>query len=448
MKWPFKRSREAIKKQATLKPVGLVDLTSQRSSFESPPYNFQTILDAYNTDSYVRQALDKYIELIFKASWVLSGKNAKAINYIRSRFMYMSTVLNKPMEQFFIEMAEDLVKYSNVFIVKSRATIPGVKATGLNGKKPVAGYFLLSPITMQISRDVNGNVLKYRQVLANQTLDLDPADVIHIYYKRERGYAFGTPFLVPVLDDIRLLRQLEENVARMVHKHIFPLYKYKVGLPEAGYEATEEEMLAVQNLLNNMPIDGGIALPERHDIDIIGANSAVLSVAEYLSYFENRVFTGLGVPPNIMGRTDSSNRSTADNMTAEMHDIVQALQKTLSIGIDFYIIRELLLEGGFDPINSQEDIVGFKFNEIDKSSQIASENHAIQKFINNTISHDEFRTEIGMDPASDYAKYFYNLFPKSDLSSAGLVANKDMPANQHGTLQAPKANADINTERG
>lgn len=426
-------------KNIKVKKVGLVEVIGGRDQFNGPDFDLEEILNAYNTDGYIRQALDKYIELMFKAGWSFSSKNANALEYIKLRFAYMALATGQPTEQLFIEMSEDLVKYSNVFVAKSRTQIPGVKAKGITGSQPIAGYFILSPLTIGIARDTDGTTRKYQQTVpgASKPIEIKPEDMVHIYYKRERGDAFGTPFLVPVLDDVKLLRQLEENVARLVYKHLHPLYKYKVGLAQAGYESDEDEIDQVKMELEEMPLEGGLVLPERHDVDVVGAEGQALSVENYLKYFEQRVFTGLGVSASMMGRSDSSNRSTAETQSSEMHDRVKAFQKTLALFINSFIINELLLEGGFDPINRPEDTVSFQFTEIDLGSKIAVENHAIQKFVQNTISHDEFRSEIGMDPVTDYSKYFYTLFP-GKVASTGEVENKNQPANQNGARGAPK----------
>jgi hypothetical protein len=429
-------------KQIKVKKVGLAFVTGGRDQFNGPDYDFEQIISAYNTDGYIRQALDKYIELMFKSGWNITGKNTKSVEYIKMRLSYMALASGQPTDQLFMEMGEDLVKFSNVFIAKSRTVVPGVQAKGVLSSKPVAGYFILPPTTLTVARDVDGSVVNWRQTVSGQQpIDLKPEDLVHIYYKKERGQAFGTPFLIPVLDDVKLLRQIEENVARLIYKYLHPLYKYKVGIAQAGYESDDDEIEGVKAELESMPVEGGIVLPERHDVEVVGANGEALTVREYLDYFENRVFTGLGVSAAMMGRSESTSRSSAEVMTSEMYDRVKAFQKTLSTFIDSLIITELLLEGGFDPLQKPEDMVHFQFTEIDLASKIAVENHAVQKFITNSISHDEFRTEIGMDPTNDYSKYFANLFKQTAADQQGAanqVANKDQPTNQNGTKNAPK----------
>lgn len=423
-----------------------------RAQFEGPEFDLEDIERAYNTDSYVRQALDKYTELMFKAGWALTGKNERAIEYIRLRLEMMAIATGQPVDEFFIEVAESLVKYANVFIVKARqkpgqgVNVPGVKAVGITGDQPIAGYFVLPPTTIEIARDLNGRIVKYQQRVAgaNKPLEFKPEDMVHIYYKREHGKAYGVPFVIPVLDDVRLLRDVEENVSRLLYRHLHPLYMYQVGLPQAGFEATDEEIEAVRAEIEDMPTDGGIVLPERHKIEAIGAEGEAIDASKYLEYYENRVFTGLGVSQVVMGRGNTANRGTADNMTTEMHDRIKAIQKVYSIGINNHIIDELLMEGGFDPVLRPDDDVIFMFKEIALDEKIKLENHEILKFTQNGQTFEEMRLNIGADPVVDESRLFFNMIQKvlaevqAEARSNAQAQNRATPTNQHGTKTSPK----------
>ena len=45
-----------------------------------------------------------------------------------------------------------------------------------------------------------------------------PDEGIHFYDNRKPGVAMGTPEIVPVLDDIALLRRIEENVEDLLER--------------------------------------------------------------------------------------------------------------------------------------------------------------------------------------------------------------------------------------
>lgn len=434
-------------KAAIVKKVGFAFVRDGggRSNFEFSPYDFREISMAYNTDGFVRQALDKYVELMFKSGWTLTGRNDNAVEYARQRLRVFAHTTSIPTEQLFMEIAEDLVKYGNAFVVKSRRepsepiSIPGLNISGIGDLDPVTGYFTLPADTISISRDRHGNILSYQQEVPGQDkpLTIRPEDMIHVYYKKERGYAFGSPFIGPVIDDVRLLRDVEENVTRLIHRHLHPLYSYTVGIPQAGYEATQPEIEAVRREIENMPTDGGLVLPERHKVEAIGASGEALDVSSYLHYFEQRVFTGLGLPETVMGRGDTSNRGTSDNLSAEARDRIKSFQRIQEIFINAFVINEILMEGGFDPLSNEADEVRFKFEEIDIDNKIKSENHTIQLWTNDLITHDEARGRIGEDPLDSDLSETHSRLVSTYSDDAG-EDNKSRPENQHGKKTGPK----------
>lgn len=435
-------------KKSIIKRIGLAFTkgSGNRAELEGPEgFDLAEIEKAYNTEAYVRQAIDKYTDFIFKAGWDIVGKNQNAVDYIKLRLAAMAEATKIPTKQLFIDIADDLVLYHNVFIVKARQSgsyiFPtGINATGIGTAKPITGYFVLPVTTITIARVNNGTVDSYQQEISGgDKLTIKPDDMIHMYIDKPKGRAFGVPFLWQVLDDIKLLRQIEELVARLIYKDIFPLYQYQVGLAKEGYEATDEEIEDLKEQISELTLDGGIVVPERHNISVIGSQGKALEAYNYLKYFEQRVFTGLGVSETMMGRGDSANRSTADNMTTDMHDRIKAYQSQMATFIDEYIFNELLREGGFDPLLKPEDAVHFQFKEIDLDNKIKAENQAIQKFTNNAITHEELRMEIGMDPVTDEGRLYFNMITAAQAkAAANSVDNLAQPENQNGKKLSPK----------
>lgn len=389
--------------------------TGVRREFVSPHVDFSRIDQAYNAESYVRRALDKHIELMFKAGWDLVGKNPKAVDYLKLRLRLVAEVTNIPTDQLLFGTAEDLVKYSNALIVKKRQDDilpPGVKAAGLDERPPVVGYFPFNVNWAEVECDTVGNVFKWRFNVpdAKKPLEPHPRDVIHIYYRREKGRIFATPFLVPALSDIVALRQMEEAVLKLVYRNLYPFLHHKIGSEKEGYEGTDEEVIATRLVIENMDLEAGLVTTERHNITPVALNE-IIDARDYLAYFERRLFTGLNVSETIMGRGATANRSTADNQAADLRDTVEAFQKVLETFIDEFWFKELLMEGGYDPVLKPDDMVYFRFKEIDMDTKIKVENHAVYKYITNTITEDEMRDEIGRDIVTDKerARMFCNL---------------------------------------
>lgn len=441
-------------KAIQVKRVGLqyVEGGGGRDTFESPQADFALIDTAIQRDSYIMQTMMKYSELIFKSGWYFAGKNEQALLYLKLRLEMMAVATNIPTEELFQGIADDIVRYGNSFLVKARAKggvglPPGLAALPVPpAKEPIAGYFRLPPGSITISRDINGTILKYRQEVegADKPIDFNPQDIIHIAVNRPVGRPFGLPWIAPVLEDVRLLRKVEENAALLLYRHIFPLLTYTVGIDKPGYEATDEELATLQSVIENMPSDGTLVLPERHKVEAVQVSG--IDGKPYLDYFEQRVFTGLGMSSVDMGRGDTANRNTADAMGGIKADRVKGWQKALQTQIDKYMIDEILVEGGFDPLANLEFDINFVFEEIEQERKIAKENHAILKWNSNLATFDETRIELGYDPTADEGRLQFAMIgmavaehgAKIAADTAAQTQNNNAPQNQNGARSAPK----------
>ena len=448
--WRTQEAPERDPKKHAVKRVGQAIKGLGGTEFEDNPVDLGEVQRAYHTDSYIRRAIDKYAGLMFKQGWDFIGRNESAVEYVWTRFKLMAEGTQKPMDILFSDLAFDYILYGNAFLVKARAkgtNTSGINATGYTGKQPIAGYFVLPAATITVARDDNGTITGYQQEIGGgEALVFKKEDVIHLTYRRPTGRAYGVPIIFNVLDDVQILRQLEENVARLVYRNLFPLYQYQVGLDKPGYEATDEEIEMVREEIRDMPMDGGLVVPERHNITVVGSEGQAIDAEPYLKYYRQRVFTGLGMSDSVMGVGDTSNRSTSDNQASDLFDAVKEFQRTFAEQVQFSIINEILFEGGFDPTMNSEDEVKFFFEEIELDAKTKKENHAVQMFMQNAISHDEMREEIGRDPISDEARLHFNMIgggidkeaaDKAEEGASNAGNNKDQPENQHGKQSSP-----------
>lgn len=392
---------------------------NNETDFEDPDFSLEDIQSGYNTDSYIRQGVDKYVDQIFKEGYSFYGTDTNAVEYLKLRLAYIAEATNTPTNQLLIDIAEDVVKYGNAMVVKARSNDPnalpqGVNVTGLYGKDPVVGYFCANPVTTKCKRDDYGTVTEWQQKTDKGETTFKPEDVVHFYYKREKGNAYGTSFLIPVLDDVRALRQAEENVLKMMYRNIYPFYHIAVGTEDAT--GTSKEVDALKEALDGMDVEGGLVTTERVKIQPI-ASDKVIDAEPYLKYMEARVFSGMGIPEIMFGRGNTANRSTGDNMTSEMADRIRAMSRVIEMFFNTFIIKELLMEGGYDPVLNPDQSVEFRFNDNDVDVMIKKEVHAIYKYEHNAITEDEMRNELGKDPIpdSDREKMFVELITRETL---------------------------------
>jgi hypothetical protein len=313
----------------------------------------------------------------------------------------------------------------------------------LDGKEPIGGYFLLNVTTMSVKRDKNGTPKQWQQEVPGQDKEVKfrAEDIIHTHYKKKKGAAFAIPFVVPVLDDISALRQVEDNILRNLYRNVFPFYHVKVGTEAAP--ADDGEVDAMTATIQEMSTEGGLVTSERVTIQPIAADR-IVDAHPYLQHFEERVFTGMGVPATMYGRGATANKSTADSQTKDFVDRCKAFNRLIESDVTEHMVKELLYEGGFDPLENPDDMVFFQFEEIDVDQMIKSRNQAIFEYEHNATTEDEMRIALGLDPIEDQGeerdKMHLAIVTLTQLevaaslkptSNSDAAANRVTPKNQH-----------------
>jgi hypothetical protein len=479
-------------------------LRAPSAQWELPTWDLAETGRILDTESYVRRAFRNKRNLFLKEGHEFVGANPDRIKYIEKRVAQIEMATEIPFPILLSRTIASLTQCSNAFWVKARnikasgGRVREIKTISGNTKrlKPVAGYFPMAAETVRFKRDEYGKILKYQQfILGKETKEFAPEDVVHFYFDKREGFSVGTPILASVKDDIRALRRIEENVELLVYQHLFPLFHYKVGTekePAEVYSDGTTEIDDVRLKIANMPSDGCWVTPERHSIEVLGAEGEALAVDKVIAHFKQRIFTGLGNSSVDMGEGDTASRSTAQTMSRNLIDDTKADQKEFGAMFYSFIIQELLLESTFDPktLFDDENRVYLKFNEIDIETRQAKENHLADLFLKNAITHIELRQGMGRKPFEgegwptgttkgqvfrkgdgDWAHTSYGIIErdkiilqsldepgtdaaksetksrttanKSKSAGGNSVSNKNKPANQHGTRSSTKLNKDI-----
>ena len=434
-----------------------------RGIWFKPEYNLAEIQIAQDTDSFLYRALKRKTNRLIVSGWEITGENSEVVKYIKRRIKEIEYASKKPWDILIGETAHDLFRFSNCMWVKSRNNfassgklrkIPGTELE----IEPVAGYFILPFETLAFKTKKNGEIKKIRQETpSGEWKDFFPRDVIHFYDNKKPGFAMGTPDTLTVLDDIALLRRLEENVESLIESNLYPLFHYQVGsdaFPERYSPDGLKETDIVKNTVEYMPAGGVYVSDHRHKISAIGSQGKALAIQEYLEYFKKRIFTGLGVSGVDMGEGDTANRSTANALSKSAIQDVEAMQKTLKTFIEYNVFNELLLEGGYDPLED-ENKVEIRFGVVDFEIKSKQENQAIQLYSNNLISLNECRVKLGMRPEMDEDETYYvkhtqplaelkaSMAPQQVAGAQKLSESLSRPENQHGKLDNPKASKDF-----
>lgn len=454
---------------------GTRDFSSNRGQFTEPVYDLAEVARAADVEPYIVQSIRKHREQILKEGYIIKGPEDEMVSYIRKRFFEIALVSDCPTENWVRELVTNLVTFSNAFLILRRdSSRSGGKPITMYGKvrQPIAGIYVADPTTMKVTVDKYGTVKKWKQEIESlnysggktDTKYFNPEDVIHITMDKKSGYTFGTPYLMPVLDDIRALRKLEELAIILASKEAFPLYHYKVGTetkPAMLYEDGSTEVDLALSQVAGLPAQGFIVTSERHEVTLVSRQGSSLDLRPYLDYFEARVLAGLRLAEIDLGRGGTANRGTASSISKAVQDSAKDYQQIISDSLTFKLILPLLLESGrFDV--TEENLARFDFPMIDREELRAQQTHGLNMFLSNAITIDEFRKdylnkeemseeqlsrtnrahdlegELKIIAATPRPVSSSGTTRSSSSSSKRRTQNLVQPRNQHKTLQTKK----------
>ncbi len=428
------------------------------------PFDLKEIEKAYNVDSFIQQAIDKYFELCTKHGWYLDCETPEPVEYLLYRFKVMGMMTGKTWNILADEIVQDVITFSNGFLVKKRQIVeedPLLPTQGVGGKQlPVAGYFRADPKLMSPYWSKDGKKFlgwKYTSQgngVATKPVIFPRQDVVHFTFNVRAGTVWGRPGILAALEDVRQYRQCEEYVLRLLYKHLHPLLHHEVPDNSGMGLGRQEDVDSAQAAHSVIAPDGLIVTPPGHKINYIGAESHAIRGEGYMELLKSRVYAGLGVNQLVMGEGSQVTTGSSDVMTASMHNRAKLYQRHLGEQFTEYILCELLMEGGYDPL-SRLDYVRWAWVDIETEARLAKENHTIQKWTNNLLTQDEARQELGKKPIPEdqqqstfvYQVVIPELDAQADAKSRAQPSgegakrqsnNRARPRNQWGTRPAPK----------
>jgi hypothetical protein len=423
-----------------------------RSYWFKPDYNFKEIQVAQGTDSLLAKSIEKKSNKFLLSGWEFVGENPKTVEYINKRVRQLEFASGKPFPVLMYQTAADMNRFNNAMWIFVRdENKSGGKPYKRAGTTidPIAGIFIAPWETLEFKTKKNGDLDRVRQVIPGvpETPQFKATDTLHFYTNRYPGVAYGTPMLTAVLEDILLLRGIEEKVEQLIEANLFPLFHYKVGTekyPEkTNLKTGERESEKIAQTLSYMPASGVYISDWRHSIEAVGSEGKALRIDYYLQYFKARVYAGLGVSPVDFGEGESANRSTAQTQSKSLTESVESLQEIMKVFINHYLIIPLLLESDFkfDPL-APENIVEIDFGKIDTEERNARDANSLSLFTSNLIDHEETRKRLRARPMrpEQEARLQYHLFPDQKAEAAKETAvvkagsaESTQAKNQYGT---------------
>jgi len=388
------------------------------SYYSEAEYDLVSVYKLYKAESYFLKAVQKKVGLLCKSGYSIRSEDEEITKYMDGRFKMMFMQTGVSLESLVKQIAFHLTVCSNAFLIKSRdPNCEFAEEYSIDGKAqhPVVGLFVAHPTAMKprfrVEQDKGPGPTKFRYVLwkwvhtnrRGQFRLFDPEDVVHFRVLHEEGMVFGMPEVVPVIDDIRTLRKIEEDIQLLLYRDLFPIIHYTVETPtviDHGSGLTELDQ--AKHDIERIVQDGGIATDSRHKIEYVGNKGNGIDAAPYLTYFQGRVFTGLGVAPVDMGIGTQISGETGNSMSKQVVDAVKFIQHEIINQFNEKILVELGLQSPFGAqIFEQGKMPVLHFEEIDLEWQIRKENHHADLFTKGVKTVDEARHTMGHEPLSE-----------------------------------------------
>ncbi len=428
-----------------------------------PVYDLAECIKLLDTESYFAVSVDRHVELIMKEGYYFEGANPDAVAYVEKRCSEIAMISDQPFTDMCRELVRNTVTTANgIIVLKRDSSRSSGRRIRLWGREldPISAVYLADPSSVAVRQNKTGRPYQWVQTIEGDKKYWPHHDVIHIPLRKKTGFLFGTPYVIPVLEDIRALRKLEMMAEHVAHKFAFPLMHWKVGTPEIPADMIIDpetgqqfpEVRVAENVARLMAQEGFAVTSERHEIKLIGAEGEKIDLQPLITYYEQRVFAGLRVSALDVGRGDSANKATAKSLSQILIDGCIEIQRIIEEYLNFKLINIILMEGGFEL--NPENQVSFKFPPIDKEEERASETHGMNLYGTGSITHDELRQEylgrnccseeddkgmilnkqlIPLAEATAEAKAAAK--PPSSTKAASSVHSIMQPTNQYGTMQ-------------
>jgi len=414
---PSAISHEIIERKEILPPLVTFapklprNIHRQRSNFEEIPYDLTEIVRAEDTDSYVAKSFNEHTQLIMREGFAIKSQDEETERYCNIRMKEIQILTGISPTALLRKIARSVVRYCNAYVVKSRVPAPCIgKTYRMNNRDldPIVGLFVADPLTISILRDHRGRPKMYKQFVpeTNGVRFWSPEDVIHISYNHRAGFPYGTPWIIPSLDDVRFLRRFEEHADILGGNFAQPFIVWKIGTdamptmvnPETG----ESETALVKREIQRLAQEGIAIVGHRHNPEALNTSDSGVNLVPYLEYLKDRVVSGVGLSSISLGQGGTANRATATHLMQVAINRCKDIQEVIADKISSTLLFELQLDSGKSFSVANEAY--FEFAEIDVEAQQSRENHATALFQAGAMTHTELRREMNLNPFSEEDK--------------------------------------------
>jgi len=377
----------------------------------TPEFNWDDLWLAYQSDGYIHRAVNRYRMLVLGRGVKIEAP-PRIQRYLDERFRIMKSVNGLGWDDLLRVAALDYVLFGNAFMIRAGSSqIRAVYGYRINTQRATAALYPVSPRMLRPVFSPAGEVVAWQLYVRTSRAghvvppkEFNSREVLHLHYNRGSEYVFGTPLLLCVLEDVRALRQIEEDILRLLHKFANPLLV--INTPDAlGYgDGIRADMTELANVINQMAEDGFLVLMPGQDVRMLGAESVALRMEGYLDSFKRRVFSGLGMSANMLA-DESEPLERQVELERQIRDTVTDIQHQFGQHLLDQVIGVLLQEAGIET-----DEVSLVFDLPDQQAWLRFEQAVANLYALNLITRDEARKRSGLtEPFDEKDSYLWRV---------------------------------------
>mgnify|MGYP001065657995 CR=1 FL=1 len=323
-----------------------------------PSVDLSDLWKAYLSDGYIQRAVDLIVSMVYHSgvNWVADSPGLDS--YLRTRFEISHSINGIGWDELVRQALFDFVLFGNAFLVRSTTSKMGV-IYGRRVKSPATATWYIVPARCMfpvVNREgtaLEGWLLRIKP-LSDKGMYVEryfPADLVcHLTYRRPLDSAYGIPLLLGAVEDIRSLRQVEEEVLRMMHRFVNP--KIHITMPDltGGTSAIRPDMHQIVEAINQMSSDAVLVTMPGQEVRVIGAESLALRAEPYLEYFTKRSIAGLGLNEVSAGHRVPD--PDADTLDLHLRMLVRSVQREFGNQLTDKVLNPLLEEADWERVSS------------------------------------------------------------------------------------------------
>lgn len=386
-------------------------------NFDSPHINLDELAKARDTECLINTSVERHIETALQEGFRFTCQDEEILDYVKKRIFEIEFVSMLTMRKVLEMLMDQLVTYGTGFIIvrRDRGKSSG-KRFRLFGRDydPISSWGVPDSSTMYSAENSEGNVISWKQVIFERDVQKETkyqhSDVFVFTRHKQAGRVFGRSMYLPSLDDVLMLRSLEDLVYVISQKYAFPLFQYIVGTkerpaedvvdPVTGELISEVELARIT--VDNMPVEGGFVTPERHEIKLIGTEGKVLDLTPYLDHFKTRVQESTRMSNAALGTgKGEQSKSVGQTQLQNLEKSAKYIQDIVSDGFH-WILVQLMADGAKDV--NEINLVRLVFSPPDTEEQRAHENHIMSQYQTDLLTGEEARKSLGRKPFEEKSK--------------------------------------------